>query len=53
MLDKLLLDLLHGEFSVGKTKFANLDVLLVVCITGVAVLIREAIFGVSGNPEIL
>ena len=52
MLDKLLRDLLHGEFSVGKTKFANLDVLLVVCITGVAALIREAIFGVSGNPGI-
>ena len=39
MLDKVLRDLVHGEFSVGKTTFANLDVLLTVCITGVAVLI--------------
>ena len=52
MLDKFLRDLVHGEFSVGKTTFANLDVLLTVCITGVAVLIRESIFGISGNPGI-
>ena len=52
MLDKVLRDLIHGEFSVGKTKFAFLDVLLTVCITGTAVLIRESIFGISGNPGI-
>ena len=50
MLDKFLRDLIHGEFSVGKTKFAFLDILLTVCITGTAVMIRKAIFGISGNP---
>ncbi len=51
MLDKFLRDnLVHGEFSIGKTKFAFLDILLTVCITAVAVLIRESIFGISGNP---
>jgi len=51
MLDKFLRDnLVHGEFSIGKFKFAFLDVLLTVCITGTAVLIRESIFGISGNP---
>lgn len=50
MLDKVLRDLVHGEFSVGKTKFAFLDILLTVCITGAAVMIRKAIFGISGNP---
>ena len=51
MLDKFLRDnLVHGEFSSGKFKFAFLDVLLTVCITGTAVLIREYIFGISGNP---
>lgn len=50
MLDKVLRDLIHGEFSVGKTNFAFLDVLLTVCITGTAVMIRKAIFGISGNP---
>lgn len=50
MLDKVLRDLIHGEFSVGKMKFAFLDVLLTVCITGTAVMIRKAIFGISGNP---
>lgn len=51
MLDKFLRDnLVHGEFSIGKFKFAFLDVLLAVCITGTAVLIRESIFGISGNP---
>ena len=52
MLDKFLRDLVHGEFSVGKTKIAFLDVLLTVCITGAAVLMRQAIFGISGNPGI-
>ena len=52
MLDKVLRDLIHGEFSVGKTKFAFLDVLLALCINIPAVLIRESIFGISGNPGI-
>ena len=52
MLDKFLRDLIHGEFTIGKFKFAFLDVLLTVCITGTAVLIRESIFGISGNPGI-
>ena len=52
MLDKFLRDLIHGEFSVGKSKAAFLDILLVVCITGVAAMIRKAIFGISGNPGI-
>ena len=51
MLDKFLRDnLVHGELSIGKFKFAFLDVLLTVCITGAAVMIRKAIFGISGNP---
>ena len=51
MLDKFLRDnLVHGEFSIGKFKIAFLDVLLTVCITGAAVMIRKAIFGISGNP---
>ena len=51
MLDKFLRDnLVHGKFSIGKFKFAFLDVLLTVCITGAAVMIRKAIFGISGNP---
>lgn len=51
MLDKFLRDnLVHGEFSIGKFQFAFLDVLLTVCITGAAVMIRKAIFGISGNP---
>ena len=51
MLDKFLRDnLVHGEFSIGKFKLAFLDVLLTVCITGAAVMIRKAIFGISGNP---
>ena len=51
MLDKFLRDdLIHGDFSVGKHKIAFLDVLLTVCITGAAVMIRKAIFGISGNP---
>ena len=50
MLDKFLRDLIHGEFSIGKTKVAFLDILLTVCITGTAALIRKSIFGISGNP---
>ncbi len=51
MLDKFLRDnLVHGEISIGKFKFAFLDILLTVCITGAAVMIRKAIFGISGNP---
>ena len=52
MLDQFLRNLIHGEFSVGKRTFAFLDVLLAVCITGVGVLIRSAIFGISGNPDL-
>ena len=50
MLDQFLRNLIHGEFSIGKKKFAFLDILLAVCITGVGVLIRSAIFGIAGNP---
>ena len=54
MLDKFLRDnLVHGEFSIGKFKIAFLDVLLTVCITGAAVMIRKAIFGISGNPGMM
>ena len=54
MLDKFLRDnLVHGEFSIGKFKIASLDVLLTVCITGAAVMIRKAIFGISGNPGMM
>lgn len=53
MLDKFLREnLVHGEFSIGKFRFAFLDVLLTVCVTGTAVLIRESIFGISGNPGV-
>lgn len=53
MLDKFLREnLVHGEFSIGKFKFAFLDVLLTLGVTVTAVLIREAIFGISGNPGI-
>ena len=52
MLDKFLRDLVHGEFSVRKTKIAFLDILLTVCITGAAVMIRKAIFGISENPGV-
>lgn len=47
MLDKLLRDLVHGEVSIGKTKIAFLDMLLAVCITAAAVMIRRAVFGIS------
>lgn len=51
MLDKFLRDnLVHGEISIGKFKIAFLDILLAVGITGTAALIRESIFGISGNP---
>lgn len=50
MLDQFLRDLVHREFSVGKRKFAFLDLLLVICITGAAVMIRRAVFGIAGNP---
>ena len=54
MLDKFLRDnLVHGEFSIGKFKIAFLDLLLTVCITGAAVMIRKAIFGISGNPGMM
>ena len=51
MLDKFLREnLVHGEFSIGKTKIAFLDVLLTAGVTVAAVMIRKAIFGISGNP---
>ena len=50
MLDKFLRDLVHGTFSVGKQKIAFLDLLLVAGTSVVGVLIRKAIFGISGNP---
>ncbi len=50
MLDKALRDLVHWEFKIGKCTFAFLDVLLAVCITGAAALMREPIFGALGNP---
>ena len=53
MLDQFLRDhLVHGEISIGKAKVAFLDVLLVLGTTVVGGLIREAIFGSSGNPAI-
>ena len=53
MLDKFLRDnLVHGEFSIGKFRIAFLDILLTVCITGAAVMIRKAIFGISENPGV-
>lgn len=51
MLDQMLRDLVHGEISLGKTKVAFLDILLAVGTTVAAVMIRQAIFGISGNPE--
>ena len=47
MLDQFLRDLIRGDLSIGKKKIAFLDLLLVVCITGVAVLIRSAVFGIA------
>lgn len=52
MPDKFLRDLVHGEISVGKRKAAFLDLLLIVCITGAAVMIRKAIFGIAGTGEV-
>lgn len=49
MLDQFLRDLVHAEFSIGKKKFAFLDILLTVCITGVAVLIRASVFHIAEN----
>ena len=51
MLDKFLREnLVHGEISIGKFKVAFLDILLTAGVTAAAVLIRESIFGISGNP---
>ena len=51
MLDKLLREnLVHGEISIGKFKAAFLDILLTAGVTVAAALIRESIFGISGNP---
>lgn len=49
MLDQFLRDLVHAEVSIGKKKLAFLDILLTVCITGVAVLIRASIFHIAEN----
>lgn len=49
MLDRFLRDLVHGEFSVGKRKVAFLDILLTVCITFAAIMIRKAVFAIAGN----
>lgn len=51
MLDKFLREnLVHGEISIGKFKAAFLDILLTAGVTVAAALIRESIFGISGNP---
>ena len=51
MLDKILREnLVHGEFSIGKRKVAIFDILLTAGVTVAAVMIRKAIFGISGNP---
>ena len=51
MLDKFLREnLVHGEISIGKFKAAFLDILLTAGVTAAAALIRESIFGISGNP---
>ena len=51
MLDKFLREnLVHGEISIGKFKVAFLDILLTAGVSVAAVLIRESIFGISGNP---
>ena len=51
MLDKFLREnLVHGEISIGKFKVAFLDILLTAGVTVAAALIRESIFGISGNP---
>lgn len=48
MLDQFLRErLVHGTIPVGKRRIAFLDLLLVVCITGAAVMMRGAIFGIS------
>ncbi len=52
MPDKFLRDLVHGEIVIGKRKAAFLDLLLIVCITGAAVMIRKAIFGIAGSGDI-
>lgn len=52
MPDKFLRDLVHGDFSIGKHKIVFLDLLLTVCITGAAVMIRNSIFGIAGSGEI-
>lgn len=50
MLDKILRDLVHCEFRIGKFNFAFLDVLLAVCITFVALEIRLSILGAAKIP---
>lgn len=52
MLDEMLRNLVHGELSIGKRKIAFLDILLIVGTTVAGLMIRQAIFGISGNPVI-
>lgn len=52
MLDKMLRDLIHGEFTIGKKKIAFLDILLLAGTTVTGIMIRQPIFGISGNPVI-
>lgn len=52
MLDRVLRDLVHGEFVLREKRIAFLDVLLVLGTTVAGVMIRKAIFGIAGN-EIL
>lgn len=53
MLDQFLRDLVHAEVSIGKKKLAFLDILLTVCITGVAVLIRASIFHIADRKSVV
>lgn len=48
----MLRNLVHGKISVGKHKIAFLDLLLILGTTVVGIVIRNTIFGISGNPVI-
>lgn len=52
MLDRMLRDLVHGELTVGKKKIPFLDILLAAGATVAGVMIRQAIFGISGQDAI-
>lgn len=47
MLDRVLRDLVHGEFTIGKKKIACLDLLLILGTTVAGVMIRRAVFGIA------